>query len=285
MNIYEFSGIARPIDFKYPTNKLIAILSALALVGGVVLGLVQGLVVGKALLLGLQFAGTVFLTWAFAREVDPHEPWSAFVAVSIVAIGFVWGIRPDLLSIAVLMGATRILICSCGRQPVIPDALIILGGAGWLAYGQHQGLAAIIIGLIFLLDGLLRPANRLSLLFALVAVGMGLASFYFFPIIPTISPALLDSKMLVLALFLVFMFMAYKRPEAPADSNNFTISRNRLLALHIMLLLWVVFALPIYGTGSINKLFILWGIMASSPIYAIAQGILKRKAGNIAEQR
>ncbi len=281
MNIYELSGIARPIDFKYPTNKLIAILSGLAIIGGLVLGLVHSLVVGKALLLGLQFAATVFLAWAFAREVDPHQPWSAFVVVAIVAMGFVWGIRPDLLIIAVSMGAARILICSCGRQPVIPDALIVLGGAAWLAYGQHQGLAVIIIGLLFLLDGLMRPANRLSILFGLVGIGMGASAFYFYPIIPSVSSGLIDSNLLVLALFIIYIFMAYHRVEAPADSNNFTISRKRLLAFHIVLLVWVIFALPINGTSSINKLFIIWANMAGVGMFAIANGIFKRKAGNV----
>ncbi len=283
MNIYEFSGIARPIDFKYPTNKLIAILSAMALVGGFILGLVHGLVLGKSVLLGLQFAATVFLTWAFAREIDPQEPYSAFVAVGIISIGFVWGIRPDLLSIAVVMGAARILICSCGRQPVIPDALIILGGAAWLVYGEHQGLTVLVVALAFLLDGVLKPSNRLSLLFGFLALAGGVATFYFFPIIPTISPALLNTNMVALALFLVFMFIAYKRPEAPADSNNFTISRKRLLAFQILLLVWVLLALPVYAGGSVNKLFIVWGVMAASSMFAIANGILSKKAGNVSE--
>lgn len=285
MNIYEFSGIARPIDFKYPTNKLIAILSAMALVGGFILGLVHGLVLGKSVLLGLQSAATVFLTWAFAREVDPQEPYSAFVAVGIVSIGFVWGIRPDLLSIAVVMGAARILICSCGRQPVIPDALIISGGAAWLGYNQHQGLTVLVVALTFLLDGLLKPANRLSLLFGFLALAGGVATFYFFHVIPTISPALLNTNMVALALFLVFMFIAYKRPEAPADSNNFTIARKRLLAFQILLLVWVLLAMPVYGGGSENKLFIVWVAMAASSIFAIANGILSKKAGNVSEPK
>jgi hypothetical protein len=283
MNIYELSGIARPIDFKYPTNKLIAILSAMALVGGFILGLVHGLVLGKSVLLGLQFAATVFLTWAFARELDPQEPYSAFVAVGIVSIGFVWGIRPDLLSIAVVMGAARILICSCGRQPVIPDALIILSGAAWLGYGQHQGLTVLVVALAFLLDGLLKPSNRLSLLFGFLALVGGVATFYFFPIIPTISPSLLNTNMVVLALFLVFMLIAYKRPEARADSNNFNISRKRLLAFQILLLVWVLLAMPVYAGGSVNKLFIVWGAMAASSMFAIANGILSKKAGNVGE--
>jgi hypothetical protein len=283
MNIYEFSGIARPIDFKYPTNKLITILSAMALVGGFILGFVHGLVLGKSVLLGLQFAATVFLTWAFAREIDPHEPYSAFVAVGIVSIGFVWGIRPDLLSIMVVMGAARILICSCGRQPVIPDALIILGGAAWLAYSQHQGLTVLVVALAFLLDGLLKPSNRLSLLFGFLALLGGIATFFFFPIIPNISPSLLNSNMVVLVLFLVFMFIAYKRPEAPADSNNFTIARKRLLAFHLLLLVWVLLAMPVYAGGSVNKLFIVWGAMAASSMFAIANGILSKKAGNVGE--
>lgn len=281
MNLNNLSGIARPVDFSYTTNKLIAILSVVALVAGIAIGVVQGLVVGKALLLGLQFAATVFLAWAFAREVDPHQQWSAFVVVALVAMGFVWGIRPDLLSIAIVMGASRILICSCGRQVKIYDSLMVLGGAAWLAYGQHQGLAVIIIGLAMLLDGLLAPTHRLSLLFGGLGVVMGASAFYFYPIIPSISMGLINGNLVVLAMFIIYIYMAYRRPEAPADSNGLTISRNRLLSLHILILLWVIFALPIHGASSLNKLFIVWASMAGVSAYGIAAGILKRKAGNV----
>lgn len=282
MNLNKLSGIARPVDLSYTTNKLIAILSAVALMGGIIMGLFQGLVVGKVLLLGLQFAATVFLAWAFAREVDPHQQWSAFVVVALVAAGFVWGIRPDLLSIAIVMGASRILICSCGREVKIYDLLMVLGGAAWLVYGQHQGLAVIIIGITILLDGFLAPAHRLSLLFGAIGVAMGASAFYFYPIIPSISMGLINGNLVVLALFIIYLYMAYRRPEAPADSNDLTISRNRLLALHILLLLWVIFALPIHGAGSLNKLFIVWASMAGVSAYGIAAGIFKRKAGNVA---
>jgi hypothetical protein len=89
--------------------------------------------------------------------------------------------------------------------------------------------------------------------------------------------------MVVLALFLVFMLIAYKRPEAPADSNNFTIARKRLLAFHLLLLVWVLLAMPVYAGGSVNKLFIVWGAMAASSMFAIANGILSKKAGNVGE--
>ncbi|CAN5404860.1 hypothetical protein BH09BAC1_BH09BAC1_27350 [soil metagenome] len=281
MNLYQYSGIARPVDFNYPTNKLIAVLSALALLAGIGMGWWQGLVFGKVILLGLHFALTVFLTWAFAREVDPHEPYSAFGAVVFAAAGFVWGIRPELLGVAVFMGAARMLICSCGRPVTIIDRIMITGGAAWLAFGANQPLGVAVIAVVFLLDGLMKPAHRWSLLFAAIAMGMAVTAFYLNPPIPNISTGLLDGKVLILALFSLYTFMAYRRPEAPADSNDTTISRKRLRALHIMLLVWVIMALPIHGQAAINKLFIVWSVMAGVSIYAVALGVFRRKAGNV----
>lgn len=281
MDLYQYSGIARPVDFSYPTNKLIAILSAVALVVGVAMGWWQGLVVGKVVLLGLQFALTVFLTWAFAREVDPHEPYSAFAAVAFVAAGFVWGIRPDWLHIAIALGAARVLICSCGRHVTIIDKLLVLGGASWLAFGENQPLLPIVVAILFLLDGLMKPAHRWSLLFAGVTLAVAVASIYFNPPIPSISRGLIDAKLIVLGLFIVFMFIAFRRGEAPADSNNNTIARGRLLAFHLLLFFWLVFALPLHGQAAINKLYIVWATMAGVSLYAIALGIFRRKAGNV----
>jgi hypothetical protein len=45
----------------------------------------------------------------------------------------------------------------------------------------------------------------------------------------------------------------------------------------------VLFALPIYGSSSVNKLFIVWGVMAAVSLFAIANGILSKKAGNAVE--
>ncbi len=281
MNLYEYSGIARPVDFSYPTNKLIAILTVVALVAGIGMGWWQGLVFGKVVMLGLHFAGTVFLTWAFAREVDPHEPYSAFGAVLFATAGFLWGIRPELLGVAVFMAAARMLICSCGRAVTLIDRGMILAGAALLAFWLHQPLVVIMVALAFLLDGLMKPSNRLSLLFAAVALGMAVTDFYLNMPIPSISTSLFNSKLLVLAVFIIFIVLAFRRQEAPADSNDNLISRKRLRALHILMLVWVIFALPIYGQAAINKLFVVWSVMAGVSIYGIALGIFKRKAGGV----
>jgi hypothetical protein len=241
----------------------------------------QGMVVGKMVLLGLQFALTVFLTWAFAREVDPHEPYAAFVAVAFVAAGFAWGIRPDLLHVAIALGAARVLICSCGRTVTLIDKLLVAGGAAWLALGENQALLPIVVALAFLLDGLMKPAHRWSLLFAGATLAVAVVSIYLNPPIPSISSALIDAKLLVLALFVVFMFIAFRRGDAPADSNDNTIARSRLLAFHLLLFFWLVFALPWHGQAAINKLYMVWSTMAGVSLYAIALGIFRRKAGNV----
>ncbi len=281
MNLHQYTGIGRPIDFRYPTNKAIAVLSAVALVGGVVMGAVQGLVFGKILLLGLYFAVTVFLAWAFTREVDPHHPYSAFATVALVAGAFVWGIRPDLLSIAVMMGTARMLIGSCGRRASLLDMGMIAGGAAWLVFGQHQLVTAIIIAFVFLLNGLLKPRYWPSFIFAAIVLVTAVTGFFLYPPIPSIGDGLLDSKFLVLGLFVLYIFLAYKRPEAPADSNDSTIGRRRLLAFHILLVVWMLLSLPLYGQGAINKYFLVWGTMAAVSLYALVIGIFRRKAGNV----
>lgn len=278
MNIYRYSGIARPVDFNYPTNRLIALLAAVALLAGIAIGVIQGQVVGKILLLGLHFALTVFLTWALAREVDPHEPYSAFGAVALASAGFVWGIRPDLMSIALMMATARILIGSCSREATLLDRLTVAAGAAWLAFVQHQGLVVVMVSVAFLLDGVLQPAKRISLPLSGLILAMAIASFYLWPPIPNISTSVLNAKLLLLGLFVVYMFIAYRRQPAPSDNEYTSIAPGRLLALHVVLLVWVVFALPLYGQGAINKLLIVWAVIAAASIYAIALAMVRKKA-------
>ncbi|MEM8966327.1 MAG: hypothetical protein AAGE93_07905, partial [Bacteroidota bacterium] len=77
MDITRFSGLARPIDPAYPTNRAIIIIVSTVFLGLTIysLSIGQGLI--DSLLVGGHLAVVIFLTWALARELDPDYPLSA----------------------------------------------------------------------------------------------------------------------------------------------------------------------------------------------------------------
>ncbi|MGH8949163.1 MAG: hypothetical protein ACRDXF_09935, partial [Acidimicrobiia bacterium] len=73
------SHVLRPIDAERPWNRAVLALSAVAGVVGAYLTLFQD----AAPLLAIEAAGTAFLSWALARELDPDRRAPAVVLAVI----------------------------------------------------------------------------------------------------------------------------------------------------------------------------------------------------------
>src|SRR5665647_1886883 len=80
MRIERLSSITRSIDLNYPTNRIIVEITLLFLLGTAGFQLILGKAISSALYSGLIAGASVFLAWAFARELDPDNELSAFFA-------------------------------------------------------------------------------------------------------------------------------------------------------------------------------------------------------------
>src|SRR5687767_1116546 len=80
---YRFSGIARPIDPAYPTNKAVLLFAPVVFLLGATFAYVGGSSFGQILLAGCNAALLLFLAWALTRELSPDDNPAAFVAVGI----------------------------------------------------------------------------------------------------------------------------------------------------------------------------------------------------------
>ena len=72
-----WSGIGRPLSFKYPTNRAIIIIVALVFVLGTLIKLVVGDSFITSVFWAFGAAATIFFAWALARELDPDVPTAA----------------------------------------------------------------------------------------------------------------------------------------------------------------------------------------------------------------
>ena len=83
----------RPVDWNYPTNRLIILLT----LGVLVLGTLYQLILGglgfvSALGWGASTGLAVFVCWALTRELDPDDEYAAFVAAGLYLAGvLIWG--------------------------------------------------------------------------------------------------------------------------------------------------------------------------------------------------
>jgi hypothetical protein len=169
MKMNNFSTIGRPVDFSYPTNRAIAILTLLVMVAAALYQGLTGVSWSESLLWGLQAGLAVFLAWALGREVDPDMALAAFVGAGLTLIGlFAWGL-PDLGLLFWSLLALRVVNRTTGLPATLLDSLGLLGLGIWQTFGGNPGYGALT-ALVFLIDVWLDPENRREWIFAALAL-------------------------------------------------------------------------------------------------------------------
>ncbi len=132
--VYRLSGVARPVDPRYPTNKAILILAPIALLAGAALRLAEGAGWLDAGLAGLDAALLLFLVWALTRELSPDDNPAAFVAVALALAGWARVGEQSLLIVAAGLLAARLVNRSTGLAAKPSDSLVITVGFALLAW-------------------------------------------------------------------------------------------------------------------------------------------------------
>jgi len=170
MKISKITLVARPIDLNYPTNRAIAALVIVVVVGATVLQLVTGKGWTQSGLWGIGAGMAVFFAWALCRELDPDHDLSAFVAAGLALVGLFFWDLPNLGALLWVLLVVRIVNRTAGLPATALDSLAVLGLGGWLSVQGNWGYGVITATALFL-DSQLVPRNRRQILFA----GLGVA--------------------------------------------------------------------------------------------------------------
>jgi hypothetical protein len=130
------SHVLRPIDPTDPWNRAILILTAVAGATGVYLTVAHD----REPLLAIGAAGSSFLAWALARELDPDHQVPAIALAILAGVWALLGYEVVLLPFVGLLMAARIVVGTTGRRPLWADlaGLAVLAAAisftplGWV---------------------------------------------------------------------------------------------------------------------------------------------------------
>ena len=110
METTRITSIGRPVDPAWPTNQAILILSLTVLLVVAAFRIVfGGLAFLPALVAGSFAGGSVFLAWAFARELDPDHDLAAFVGALIALPAWELLGSPGFTSLVLLLLGLRIV--------------------------------------------------------------------------------------------------------------------------------------------------------------------------------
>lgn len=180
-HLFRLTSLPRLIDLRVPSNRVVALASAVALAAGMGYSLTHGESVAQAAALGIEGALSVFLAWAIARELDPDKPRSALFSILLAALLLVTEGRPFLPGVVQVLLIARILVRSTGSPPTLLDLGVLVALAVFGARVREGIPIGLVLGGAVIADARLHdPAPRRSLIGGtLILGGTLLAAWYF----------------------------------------------------------------------------------------------------------
>lgn len=254
---YQFSAMGRPLDFHYPSNVFVILMSGIGLIAGFGIGVVEDKPSLDLLWMGIVTSVTVFVAWALARELDPDHAFSAGLAAVLALAGMViWRETTNLLALYLMLGVLRVLVRTVGIPMTLLDMGLLVIGAGLVALTESW-LLGLVTAAGLLLDSLLKSPNPPTKLFGGLAAAVTVITAALMQ--PDFSPPddeiVLGAVAAVGVLFLVVIFTA-PAPVSVGDITGQPLDESRLKAGRLLALAGA--ALVYFWTGSMITLLALW---------------------------
>jgi hypothetical protein len=278
MRIERLSSITRSIDLNYPTNRIIVEITLLFLLGTAGFQLILGKAISSALYSGLVAGASVFLAWAFARELDPDNELSAFFAAFLGCAGFLFFPSPFLLALFLEILLIRIVNRSTGLPSKTSDSIAVLLLSGWIS-SQGNWIFGLFTALAFFLDSFLPEPNRQNRIFGLIAFIVSLLAFIRTPGKESI---LLDAEVGLFILAAVLLFIPHvlssRKIKSRGDLTGIPLDSLRMQAAQLTAMLSAGLSAVLGGVTGAESLMPLWGAILGISLYGNLQMLLEKRS-------
>jgi uncharacterized membrane protein YiaA len=277
MRIEKLSSITRSIDLNYPTNRIIVEITLLFLLGTAGFQLILGKAISSALYSGLIAGASVFLAWAFARELDPDNELSAFFAAFLGCAGFLFFPSPFLLALFLEILLIRIVNRSTGLPSKTSDSIAVLLLSGWIS-SQGNWIFGLFTALAFFLDSFLPEPNRQNRIFGVIAF---IASLLAFIRTPGKESILLNAELGLFILAAVLLFipivLSSRKIKSRGDLTGIPLDSLRMQAAQLTAMLSAGLSAVLGGVEGAESLMPLWGAILGISLYGNLQVLLKKR--------
>jgi len=278
MNITDYFSIGRPLDFSYKTNKAIAGIMLFAFIIGIVVNALIESTISEIFLKAFLFFLSVFLTWAFAREIDPDNDYSAFVGVFFIfSLLYLWQ-KIDFVMVFWFILAVRIINRSTGVPARIIDVsfLIILSLAiAYFVGPEFALLSSFLLSIDFMFD----RNQKFEMVFILLGILIFVVVFFLFDLTwfsNFISIEYLWLSVVFISLFLITIITT-KELKSKCDVTKVLIVTNRVKATQIFVLLSITIVLLLYGNEGFSYIFPIWCAIGGVGVFRIGKIIKNLK--------
>jgi hypothetical protein len=276
MKIKRLSSLTRAIDLDYPTNRAIVIISLLFLLGTACYQLFLGNNIISALHSGFDAGASAFFAWAFARELDPDNELSAFLAAFLGCAGFLLFPSAFLLALVLELLLIRIINRSTGLSSQNFDSFAVLLLSGWISF-QGNWVFSLFTALAFFLDSILPEPNRSNRIFGLIALIVSLLAFIKTAEKASILPDA-DLWLFLLAAALLFIprILNSRKIKSKGDLTGIPLDPLRAQAAQLTALLSACLSAALSGWAGAESLMPLWGSILGTSLYGYSQSLLKK---------
>lgn len=265
----KLTTIGRAIDLRTPTNLAVVILTLVTFLGGLlVTSLFRGEALATSALTSLAWAGSVFLSWALARELDPDRWFSAFFAVAGALVAASLFAPPVLLTMFWFLIAMRIINRSTGLPPGVIDVVGFCTISAWLGWTTHWVFLFLALPALLLTGVRLRPARTQFLITLVIAAGgiaLGIVRSWTLTSLDPTEHLLEMNVVVAITLACTLVIRSYRNATSVADRTGEPLDPQRIQwALAWGLSAGIVLT---FGTGaSLQEISPLWAALAGTAL-------------------
>lgn len=269
------SGLSRSIDLSYGTNRAIVIVSIVGMASSFILSVSEKEQFLNACYGGLRLGALIFLSWAFAREIDPGHEISAFFVIPFAIGAQYWIGSPSLLCILAFILGARVLTRSKGIDIHNHERIALALVASICSYSTGAGVG-IFIGLCLVLDAVMARKGFYALCIGTLCLIVAMAMEY--GVVAYTESCLFAylSYSIFVAFTLVFLFFVLLKGQKPVlhDVGAGAIDGRRIFSLQILFLSLFVFSLSGILTLSCAMICFLWALIAGTSLYNAAYAVI-----------
>ena len=254
--------LVRKVDFNYTTNRIILVFS-------IITGIIGYFMTGS-LSSGISLAGSIFLTWALTREVDPKHEYSAFLSAALSLVNLFYFESLNLLVLFWIILLLRMISGVCGKSLTLVDFIVVFGFSVYLSVRSENSVYLIpfLIASVSLLFYKEKP--RTSLVFSVLAVAVFLMESFHFNFLsisePFVSPRI---ELLLMSVLILFpAFTPSSRIAGVLDDRGTPVHVKRM-NFSQKIFSFIVLLLYLFPGIGLNNLIIYYSIVAAVAIYPL----------------
>lgn len=272
MNEKRLSSLTRAIDLNYPTNKAITIIVFFCFFGASGFDFILRHDFFSAFEYGFRAGISIFLTWAFARELDPDKELSAFFATFLGFIGLLFFSFPFLLALLLELLLMRLINRSTGLPSKTSDSLILLLLSSWISF-QGLWVFGLLTAIAFFLDSFLPEPNVRNRVFGAAAFIITVFCFLNYEGTGQIYFGLeskTESVLFVIATTLLFIpkILMSRKIDSRGDLTGTPLYPVRVQCAQIVALLSIFMLIILEGWQAAGSLMPVWAAILGISLYS-----------------